>query len=252
MSLLIAYTLLIVVAMLWIARDAETIYIFDVFGKNFRYVWFESGQRWTHVFTYGWRLVALCLLILFNGLLSYRIYVVNPLMIGPAAQLTMFAILLVASFSPIPWIYQAQRLRWKRQICFTAQRLDDFVNAATGESELALTLDRADYRTDETWTAWHPKQDEWKSNKLWDSLIPVVYFRNAPYRSALFPIDWEAFLVWNIPTDCVRVHRDLPVHGACDASFRVQSVQAIPGIPNWWLVRTEMRSELDAVIESSG
>ncbi len=252
MSLLFTYTLLMLLAMLWIMKDAETIYIFDVFGKNFCYVWFESGQRWTHIFTYGWRMVVLCLLVLLICLLSYRIYLEDLFEIGPAARLTVFVVLLAASFAPFPWIYLAHRLRWQRQFRATAQRLDDFVNAAIDESERARSLERAEYRTDEPWTAWHPKQDEWKSNRLWDGLVPVVYLRDAPYRSAIFPIDWETFFAWNIAADCVRVNSDLPVHGAFDSSFRVESVQAIRGIPNWWLVRTEMRSILDTVIEGCG
>lgn len=247
MSLLIAYILLTLLAMLWIMKDTETIYIFDVFGKNFHYVWFESGQRWTHVFTYGWRLVVLWLLVLLLCLLAYRIYVANLFEIGPATRLALFAVLLTASFALFPWIYLAHRLRWQRQIRATAQRLGDFVNAASDESELARTLDRADYKTDESWTAWHPKQDEWKSNRLWDGLVPVVYLRNTPYRSALFTIDLETFLAWNIPAECVRVNSDLPVHGAFSTSFHVESVQPLRGIPNWWLVRTEMRWELDTV-----
>jgi hypothetical protein len=252
MSLLVAYALLLLLAILWIARDSETIYIFDVFGRNFHYVWFDSGQRWKYVFTYGWRLVALCSLVFLNGLLSYRIYTVDPLEVGPAVQFMMFAVLLAASLTPIPWIYIAHRLRWQRRIRATVPGLVRFLEGTAIDSALAQTLDRADYNTDAPWTAWHPKHDEWESNEMWDALLPVVYLRNDPGRSALFPIDWETFLAWNIPADCVRINSDLPVHGAFDSSFRVESVQQLRGCPNWWLVRTEIRSELDAVIEGRG
>jgi hypothetical protein len=255
MSLLIAYTLLMLLALLWIAKDAETIYVFDVFGRNFHYVWFESGQRWTHVFTYGWRLVAICSLVLFNGILAYRIFATDLFAIDPTVRRIVLVAMIVASCAPIPWIYIANHLRWRRHIRSTALRLSDFAKRITADSDLAKMLDRADYNTDEPWTAWHPSQNDWKSgdsNRLWDGLIPVVYVRNDSLRSALFPIDWETFLAWNIPADCARINNDLPVHGALDSSFRVESVQLLRGCLNWCLVRTEMRSELDAMIEDRG
>jgi len=251
MSLLIAYALLTQLAVLWIAKDTETIYVFDVFGKSFRYVWFESGQRWTHVFTYGWRLAALCSFVVLNVVLSYRMYANNPFDLGLAFQLIVFAVLLAASFTPIPWIYVAHQFRWQRQMRSTALRLSDFVESVTADSDVGRTLDRADYETEEPWTAWHPTQERLRSDRLWDGLVPVLYLRKDS-RSALIPIDWATFLAWNIPDDCVRINSDLPVHGALDSSFRVESVQDFGGCPNWWLVRTEMRTELDGVIEGRG
>ncbi len=255
MSLLVAYVLLILLAMLWIAKDTETIYIFDLFGKNFHYVWFESGQRWTHVFTYGWRLAILCSLTVLTGILSYRIYVVNPCGITPALQVIILLGMLTASIAPIPWIYIAHRLRWQRQIRATALRLSEFAERVTAEADPAQMLDRANYDTDEPWAAWHPAQDEWKSddcNSLWGGLVPVVYVRNDSHRSALFPIDWETFLAWNISADCARINNDLPVHGALGSSFRVEFIQRLRGCPNWCLVHTEMHSELDAMLEDRG
>ncbi len=252
MDLLIAYALLTLLAMLWIAKDVETIYIFDVFGKSFHYVWFESGQRWTHVFTYGWRLIALCSFLLLNALLSYRICADNAFDVRPAVQLVLFAVMLSVSILPVPWIYVAHRLRWQRMIRATAIRLAGIVERTTVDSDLSQAFDPAVYKTEEPWTAWHPKQGEWKANKLWDGLVPVVYLHNGPDRSALFPIDWEIFLAWNIPGNCVRINSDLLVHGALESSFRVESVEELRGCPNWWLVRTEMRTELDTVIEDRG
>ncbi len=111
MYLLIAYTFLTFAAMLWICRDWETIHIFDVYGKSFHYVWFESRKRWEHLFTYGWRLVVVCLLVALNGLIAYRIYATNPWSMSPDLQLTLFTVMLVLAFTPIPWIYWAHHLR---------------------------------------------------------------------------------------------------------------------------------------------
>ncbi|MCA9178801.1 MAG: hypothetical protein KDB14_30270 [Planctomycetales bacterium] len=251
MSLLLAYTLLAFLAMLWILKDGETYYIFDVFGESFHYVWFVSGQRWIYLFAYGWRLIALCSFVLLNALLSCRIYADNGFDIGPAAQRALLALMLFVSILPVPWIYVAHRLRCRRNILAIAKRLSGVAERATGDPRLCFEL--ADYETEEPWTAWHPTQGEWKANGLWDGLVPVVYLCNDGDRSAaVFSIDWETFLAWNIPSNCIRKNNDLPVHGPLESSFRVAAAQKLRGCPNWWLVRAEMRTELDTVIEDCG
>jgi hypothetical protein len=255
MSLLDVYILLTLLALLWIAYDVETIYIFDVFGKNFHYVWFDSGQRWTHLFTYGWRLAVICTFVLLNGVLSYRFYAANPFQLGPSLHVIVAAIMLVASFAAIPWIYVAHRLRWQRRIHWTASQLSEFITRITAAPDLEHTLQRADYDTDAPWTAWHPNQKDWQSDAdrdLWSGLVPVVYVRNAPPRAALFPIDWEMFLAWNVPIEVSEVNKNLPIHGPCDSSFCVESVKQVRGCPNWSLITTEIQSELDAAFEHSG
>ena len=255
MSLLVAYILLMLLAVLWIAWDFETFFIFDVFGKNFHYVWFDSGQRWTHLFTYGWRLAGLCTLVLLNGVLSYRFYAANPFQLGPSSHFIWFAIMLTASFAAIPWIYMAHRLRWQRQIRWTALQLSDFAKRITTDPEFIQTMQQADYATDEPWTAWHPKQQDRQSDEnkqLWSGLVPVVYVRNDASRSALFPVDWEMFLAWNASVQLTRIKSDLPIRGPFDSSFRVKSVQQLRGYPNWRLISTEMDSKLDAASQHCG
>ena len=251
MNTLIAYALLTLLALTWIASDAETIYIFDVFGKNFRYVWFESGQRWKHVSAYGWRLAVVCSLVVLNVILSYRIYAVNPFDLGSAFQLSVAAALAAASFTPIPSIYVAHHLRWQHQIRSAAFRLTELVESVTVDSDPEQTFDRANYKTKEPWTAWHPTLERWRADDVWRGLVPVLYLRKEP-RSTLIPIEPETFLAWNIPSDCIRINNNLPFCGALDSSFRVKSMTPIRGCPNWWLVRTEMRTELDAVFVGRG
>jgi hypothetical protein len=251
MSEFVAYALLTLLALTWIASDAETIHIFDVFGKNFRFVWFDSGQRWKLVSAYGWRLVALCSFVVLNVLLSYRVYSVNPFDLRPLLQRTVSAALVAASFTPIPCIYFAHQFRWLHQVRCAALRLSDLVESVTADADLGQILVRADYETKEPWTAWHPTLERWRADELWRGLVPVLYLRKDS-RSILVPIEPEAFLAWNIASDCVRINTDLPVRGAFNSSYCVKSVEAIRGRPNWWLVRTEMRTELDAVFEGRG
>lgn len=186
------------------------------------------------------------------AILSHRVYLGNQFELGPNSQRTLFAVLLVASFLPVPWIHLAHQLRCQRQVHATAQRLNDYAKASTAFSDLARTMDRADYKTDEAWTAWHPKQEEWKSSSFWEGLVPVIYLRTTPCPSALFTVDWRTFLAWNVPAECVRVDSNLPVHGAFDSTFRIESVHAIRGIQNWWVVHTELRSVLENEVENCG
>ena len=83
-------------------------------------------------------------------------------------------------------------------------------------------------------------------------MIPVVYFRNGRDRTALFSIDWETFLIWNLPTDCIQENTDLPVCGALDSSFRVKSIEPLSDVAKWSVVYTEMRGELDMANECRG
>ena len=60
---LTGYCLVLAAGLLWIALDAETAYIFDVFGKNFDYMWNYSGERRKFTLMYGWRLLTVVLVI---------------------------------------------------------------------------------------------------------------------------------------------------------------------------------------------
>lgn len=248
MSELIAYALLTLLALIWIASDVHSIGIFDVFGRNIHWVWFESGQRWKFLARYGWRLAVLSSFVVLNIVLSYRIYVANPFDLGTALLLFMFATLVSASFAPIPWVYVAHELRWQHQIRSTAFRLSGFVESVTADTDLGRTWDRSNYETNEPWTAWHPTLERWRADDWWRALVPVLYL-NKDSRSTLIPIEPETFLAWNIPTDSIGINKDLPVCGAHGSSFQVKSVRAIRGCPNWWLVRTNMHTETEAIFE---
>jgi hypothetical protein len=108
MTLLAAYILLTLFAVVWILRDAETVFIFDVFGKSFYYVWYESGKRWTYLFTYGWRLALLCSIIVVNLFLVYRFLAADPLRLGWPFVLVLSPIMLLGSFAALPWISAAR------------------------------------------------------------------------------------------------------------------------------------------------
>lgn len=255
MGLLVAYIMATLLALIWIAWDAETIYVLDVFGRNLHYVWSESGRRWRYLFTYGWRLGVACSLVLVNGVLSCQFYRDNPFQLGASMHFIALAVMLFGSFAAIPWIYIANGLRCQGRIRRTALQLSDFVERISADPGLAQTMERAEYATEPPWTAWHPTMEDWQSDEgrhLWSNVLPVVYVRTDSVRSALFPVDWEAFLAWNASADLGRINSVLPVHGPGDSSFSVRSVQQLRGCPNWSLVRVEMQSELDAAHDRGG
>lgn len=255
MGLLVAYIVLTFLVVLWIAWDSETICIFDVFGKSFHYVWFDSGKRWTFLFAYGWRLAVVCTVVLVNTGLCYRLYAANPFQLGAPIHALAFAIMFAGSFTAIPWIYMAERIRWRRQVHRAALRLTELAKRMTTDQDYVQTLQRADYATEEPWTAWHPNDHEWQTEEgkqFWSDLLPVVYVRDDSHGAVVFPIDFESFLGWNIPGELGRVDSELPFRGPFDASFRVKSVWPLRGCSGWCLIRTEMRSELDARLDDCG
>lgn len=239
MSFLIAYVVLSLIAMIWIARDEETSRVFHIFGNGFSYVWFESGQRWAYLFKYGWRLAVLCLLVVLNGVLSIQYYRENAWGFSPTAQLGFSLSMLACSLVPIPWIYGSSQLRWTRRLDSIIRRLDLFVNNDTDWSELESNLQPAAYNTLGCWTAWHPNTEAWQKSWLWNDLLPVMYIQNSSSRSALFTIDWKTFLAWKVSEEDLQVNGQLPVHGALDSTFRVKSKTVVNDLANWCLIKTE-------------
>lgn len=247
MACFLIYALLLLLTLLWIACDRETACVFDVFGKSFYYVWYESGERWRILLTYGWRLAALCSLILLNGILACRVLVENPLQLGSEVHVIVFAAMIAGSVAVFPWIYVAERFRWRRKLRSTARQLSDFAERLVTDSDFAETLRRADYDTKAPWTAWHPNQEQWEAKQFFQGVVPVAYVRNDSIQSVLFPVDWQTFLAWHLPPNVIAPGRDLPFHGALESSFRVKSVTRLRGCPDWNVIATEMQSELMAV-----
>ena len=237
---LVAYVLFTLLTLSWIAWDAETIYVFDVFGKNLHYVWAESGKRWTYLFSYGWRLAAICALIASNAAFSFLLFTRNATQIGRGLSFVVLGIMLAGSFVAIPWIYVAQRWRWRKRLRRTASQLLGVINRVTASQGFGQLLQPADYRTREPWTAWHPRPDEW-TQPCWSDIVPVAFFENQSIHSAVFCMDWRTFLAWRIPACWTEENRDLPFQGPDGCSFRVRAVRKLGGCPGWSVIRTELQ-----------
>ncbi len=243
MSLLIAYILLLLSAVLWIAWDAEIFGIFDVFGKSFHYVWFEYPKRWTCLFSHGLRLAALCVLIALNAILSFRFSIGSSAQLSGGMSFVVLLFMLAGSFAVIPWIYLAHRLRWQTRLRRTASQLFGLINRVIANGGSAQLLERADYNTDEPWKAWHPSREEWRQ-PCWSDIVPVAYFQNDSIRSAVFCVDWETFLGWKVSASLTEVNNDLPLHGPGDCSFRIRAVQRLRGCPDWSVIKVQLQSKL--------
>ena len=242
MTLLVAYMLLTLLVLSWIVWDAETVYVFDVFGKSFYYVWVESGKRWTCLSSYGWRLLTLCTVIVSNAALSFLFFMRNAAQLGTGMCIIVLGIMLAGSFVPIPWIYLANRLRWQRSLRSTASQPLGFINRVNANRNIGQFLEPADYSTREPWTAWHPSREEW-TQPYWSDIVPVAYFQNPAIQSAVFCTDFDTFLGWKIPACLIDVNSDLPFHGPNDCSFRVRGVKPLGGYPDWSVISVDYQSE---------
>lgn len=253
MSLLITHLLLTLSAVLWIARDAETAYIFEAFcGESFHYGWYESPKRWNYVFTYGWRLVLLCSFTGIIVIVSCRFFASNPLQLGRATLVGVFALLLVGAFAPIPWINLAHRLRLEQRLRTTALRLTNIIDRVAAKCDLPESLRRADYSCDESWSGWHPKTDEMQSNQWWEGILPIVYVWNESITSAVFPVDFETWLAWNVPARLFQINSEFPFHGPHHLSFRVKSRRELRGLSHWTVIETKIESEPVAGMDDRG
>jgi hypothetical protein len=239
---LVGYFLLSVTGVLWIALDAETAYIFDVFGKNIDFMWRHSGQRWKFTFMYGWRLLALVLLI------GVCIYLAWPLAFAVSNARGTAIIVLVGlaliPFSLLPWIYIANGIRFRRTLRNTARQLTPIVNELAAASDISTILDKADYRLDPPWSAWHPKDVD-----DWPQVVPVAYVRTEPTPTVVFPYDWETFLAWNLGDQLSNSGTNLPFNGPGETTFKLRCITPLVGVPEWSLVYAEMEIGDDSAMQ---
>jgi len=238
----------LLIGSLWIFCDAETYYIFDVFGRNFHYVWYQSGLRWRYSIQYGWRLLVLICLISANAFFSYWCYATNPFMLNGPVALFLSGAMLLSALMLVPWMYFAQRLRVNRFIRYTASQLDEFVQSQLVRPEWQQNLKQAEYAVERGWTAWHPKDDYWKSSNYWNGIVPVLYVEGDA-NSAVFVVDFNVFLGWKTPYMCDQVGESLPFQGPNESSFRVQSVRRLNRPHEWFVIGVEVESEqLDQMV----
>jgi hypothetical protein len=228
---LVGFFALLVAGLVWIAVDADTAYIFDVFGKNFNYVWHQSGRRWKYTFMYGWRLIALLLLI---SACAYLAWLWASSLSWTPASLTVFAVMTAMGICLVPWIKIASRLRFQRKLRSTAVALTPVAQQLAATADISSVLDEARYATAPNWSAWHPK-----SAKDWPVVVPVAYVHAPPSATVLFPLDWECFLAWNLLDQLPTLGSALPFHGPCDSTFLLRRVTPLRGVDNWSLVYAE-------------
>lgn len=233
---LIGYLLLLAAGMLWIAVDAETAYIFDVFGKNFDYMWRHSGQRWKLTFMYGWRLLALLLLVAICSFLAWLIAGATTGWQSGAVILFLFIALAVTPCILFPWIDVTSQWRFQRSLRNTARQLTPVVESLAAAEDLTAILDDSQYRTEFPWTAWHPK-----TTTEWPGVAPVAYFCSQPAVTIIFPVDFSTFLAWKLENQLPIPGELLPFYALENGPLLLQGVWPLNGVPDWSLVHAEIQ-----------
>jgi hypothetical protein len=240
---LVCYALLFAVGALWIALDAEAAYIFDVFGKSFDYMWRHSGNRWKFTVMYGWRLLALASLICVCAYLAWPL--ASAVSNARAAFIIIFIALALIPFCLLPWIYIANGIRFRRALRDTARKLTPVANRLAVASDISAILDKAAYRVDPLWSAWHPKNVE-----DWPRVVPVVYVHAQPTTTVIFPFDWGYFLAWNLGGQLPPVGAALPFNGPGTTTFVLRSVGPLRGLADWSVFHAELQLD-DEVTEAA-
>jgi hypothetical protein len=230
---LVGFVLVLGGGLLWIALDSETVYIFDVFGKSFDYMWRESGRRWKYTLMYGWRLVAVLLFVGTGVSLAWLL--VNS--IGwNAATVALFIMMSAATVGLIRWIKIAGRLRYQRMLRNAATALTPVAKRFVEIGDIRSMMDDAGYQSEPNWSAWHPR-----SIKEWPAVVPVAYVHAPPSAAVLFPVDWRHFLAWKLGNQLSLVGSVLPFNGPCGTSFVLRGVWALRDLPDWSIVQAELR-----------
>jgi hypothetical protein len=231
--LIVGYLILLAAGLLWITLDAETAYIFDVFGKQFDYMWYHSGQRWKFTFMYGWRLLTLVLLIAVCAYLAWLL--VSAISDWRAAAILLFVTLTVIPLCLLPWIKAASRIRFQRILHNRAKQLTPVAQSLAAAQDISAILDDAQYRTEPDWSSWHPK-----SIDDWPEIVPVAYVHSPPAVTILFPVDWDTFLAWKLLGQLPDAGSLLPFNGPFDSTFVLRQVRPLHGEPDWTLVHAEL------------
>lgn len=240
---LVCYGLLLGFGALWIALDAETAYIFDVFGKSFDYMWRHSGYRWKFTLTYGSRLLVLALLM---GACAYLAWLVGAALSDARVGFTIvFVAFALIPFCLLPWIYIANAIRFRRSLLDTAKQLTSVANQLAVAPNISAILDEAAYRVDPLWSAWHPRNAD-----DWPRVVPVVYVHAQPPTTVIFPFDWGCFLAWKLGDQLPPVGAALPFNGPGTATFVLRSVGPLHGVPDWSVFHAELDFD-DAVTEAA-
>ena len=239
---LVCYALLLAVGALWIALDAETAYIFDVFGKNFDYMWRHSGRRWKFTLMYGWRLLAVASLIGGCAYLAWPL--ASAVANARAAVIPIFVVLALVPFCLLPWINIANGFRFRRTLRDTARQLTPVANQLAVATDISVILDKAAYRVEALWSAWHPKNDDWPN------VVPVVYVHAQPKTTVIFPFDWGYFLAWRLGDQLPPVGAVLPFNGPGTTTFVLRGIGPLRGLPDWSLIHAELDLG-DAVMEAA-
>lgn len=93
----------------------------------------------------------------------------------------------------------------------------------------------AEYQTEDGWLARHPLGDTYWT----PDAVPVAYIL-PERRSVIFPIDFEYFVAWKLPSNLAQRGNQLPFEGPYSSTFKVRNAAKLRGCPNWTLLRTDM------------
>lgn len=229
---LLSYLVLLTFGALWIRFDRQTAYIFDVFGKNFHYVWFESGRRWKDIFIFGWRLIAVVLLI---GGCAYSAWLLAS-RFSRSPGVALFVIMAGIALLLIPWMKFAYQLRFQQGLRRTAVRLTPVAQRLAGADLSDVTP--APFWTSPSCSAYYMKSlKDWRD---WPILVVGVAYVGTCSSVVLFPVHLDILLAWKVTDELPDLGSLPPFHGALESGYVLRKVVPLRGVSGWSLVYTDL------------
>lgn len=232
---LATFALLWLVAMVWIAADNNVLgvhFFFTHLGK-------EKAGGWPRRFywKFGWRLAVLTGLqlgILASVVLFARSAFASDSLGGQLVGIAALALMVVAIVVQHPRFHPFFRWEKRRRARTACRQLADVVHQFEVCQSVEDFTDRAEYPTQKGWLACHPRG----ASPWWPGVVPVAYFRRDGQTCVMFPVDWETFVAWQLPSDFSGPGEDLPFEGPHGTTFRLKKTAPLRASAQWTLLYT--------------
>jgi len=239
MLILGLYLIIILIALSWVALDGNATSAFEIFNRNLHPTARQMGMYWEWAFGSLLRVIFLATLVMFGIVASTWMQQENSWGFGWNAKSIVFSFMLISSLALFALPHLSVHFRLKRFLYFKAEELTNLVSIVSSKEGIRQHLEPAEFDSfhgEDGWTAWHPSEEGWNENPLWEGLVPVVYMHQEAEPSLIVPVDWEYFLVWKLPSGSITPGNLMPI---CPC-FTVKAVHNLRGREGWSVVQADM------------
>jgi len=237
MALLGVYFLVALVAIVWVIRDTRATEVFELFRLHLHKIARELGcyRSW---FLHCLRKTALLVSLVAIGIwAAVSTAQLNPFEFGAHGRTFCFRLMVFGSLSVFALPHLSVWVRRQRLLHRKATQLSELVSIVSSENGVLDRLEPGTFDAENGWTSWHPSEDYYFNDPVWDGLVPVVYLHRGAEPSFMVPIDFSYFLAWQLPEGTASPGRWLPIYPRCT----VRKVRDFGRRKGWHVIRTELQ-----------